>query len=345
MHACLTATWLALGLASQEPKPVPPTTPPAATPTPAPAKSPATEPPTRIGTVQYDSGGWPIVPDDRSAVRPLAPPAAPAVEPARRPTGDVPAGVPLQAVAVPEATSSPPLVSGSQLGSPLLDVFQSTRAPAAFKALGGIVVWWRLSIYGAQGEVIGVREVTHTADCAFAERDRLEHADGRVYGRSGASVFAERQGMPWPLLTETAQHELALFGLQLRLPWCFGDGTTFAVIGRDTVTRSGELLTRIQLERRPPAGLAVIGPELDPAPRDRFELLHEPSNGALREFVHRFASSMQTRRVLLEDWRDVAGVRMPYRRVYTDDSLRQTTTFEVLRIEQSRVTERDFRLR
>ncbi|MBL9079042.1 MAG: hypothetical protein JNL08_16175 [Planctomycetes bacterium] len=298
------------------------TPPPAAAPTPAPS----------LGQVRYDKDGWPILPEVQAAdpgPKAAATPAAPAAE-ARGPV--------------------PP--SGMQLGSPLLDVYQSTRSPAAFKALGGIVVWWRLTIHGAQGEVIGVREITHTADCAFAERDRLEHADGRVYGRSAASVFAERQGMPWPTLNEAAAQELTLFGLHLRLPWCFGDGSAYVVTQRDRVDRGGEPRTRIALERRPAAGSDLIGPELDPRPRDRFELLYEPSTGEPRELVHRFASTQQARRVLLEDWRDVqvgepqagGAVRMPFRRVYVDEADRRTTQLEILRIESARVSERDFRL-
>lgn len=360
----VTALLLVTGLSFQEPAPKPPGAPmpkpthqsppstqqpkaevPAATPTPT---------PTRIGTVQFDSSGWPIVQGDQP---PTPAPVAPAKTPAPAPAGEtkvistatVSSGSAEtdSKVTMGETTGESPntLVSGTRLGSPLLEVFENTRSPGAFKALGGVVVWWRLTTYGAQGEVIGVREVTHTADCAFAERDRLEYGDGRVYGRSGASVFAERGGMPWPTANDTAQAELALFGAHLRMPWCFGDATTFVVVGRDTVTRSGDALARIQIERRPPAGTEIIGPELDPSPRDRFELLYEPSGGLLREFVHRFANSLQTRRVLLEDWHDVSGVRMPHRRVYVDESLRQTTTLEILRIEQQRTNERDFRLR
>jgi hypothetical protein len=222
-------------------------------------------------------------------------------------------------------------------------VFQNSRAPGVFKALGGVSVWWRVTIHGASGEEIGVREVTQVADCGFAQRDRLQHADGRVYGRSGASVFAERQGMPWPTLAESAEHELALFGTHLRLPWCFADSTLFVVKTRDTFERAGETLRRIVVERRPPGG-DVIGPEAEPKPADRFELLYEPSSGQLREFVHRFVGSMQTRRVLLEDWQEVESVRMPFRRVYVDETLRRTTVLEVLRVERVRVGERDFRL-
>jgi hypothetical protein len=158
--------------------------------------------------------------------------------------------------------------------------------------------------------------------------------------------------MPWPTLTESAQQELMLYGLHLRLPWCFGEPAAFVVEKRDTIDRGGEALARIVIERRRPASAEVIGPELDPQPRDRFELVYEPSTGQPREFVHRFADTMQARRVLLEDWRDVVfgerrdggAVRMPFRRVYVDESMRQTTQMEILRIESTRTSERDFRL-
>jgi hypothetical protein len=320
--------------------------PPASKPAPAPAAE--AKPP--ISNVHFDAAnGWPIVADDPQRV--VTPTPAPARAGAARtaPVGREVAAKGRKDAAEPTAQEAAsgkqaPLASGMQMGSPLLDVFQATRAPGAFKALGGVVVWWRLTTYGAQGEQIGMREVTQIADCAFAERDRLEFADGRVYGRVGAQVFAERQGMPWPTLADAATQELRLFGMHLRLPWLFAAGNTFAVMSRDIEDRSGESFARAVLERRPPQALDILGPELDPKPRDRFELLYEPSSGLPREFVHRFAASLQTRRLLLEDWRDVEGVRMPHRRVYVDEAMRATTTLEILRIERQRVSERDFRL-
>jgi hypothetical protein len=239
-----------------------------------------------------------------------------------------------------------PLASGTQLGSPLLDVYQATQAPGAWRQIGGVVAWWRVTVYGADGEPLGMREITHTADTAFADRDRLEHADGRTYGRFGAHVAAERAGMPMPTLVESAERELLLFGVQLRMPWLFGDANAFTVVAREVEERAGERMRRLVLEQRPPAGLEVLGPELDPKPRDRFEIVYEPSTGLPREFVHRFACSLQTRRVLLEDWREFDGipVKVPARRVYVDESMRATTVLEILRMTPQRVSERDFRL-
>ncbi len=295
----------------------------------------------RVQNVAFDQHGWPIGADEGRTPAPVGETKKQPTDPA----GNKAAGrQDAVARATDDGSAVPPLASGMQLGSPLLDVYQAIQAPGAFKQLGGVVVWWRVTIYGAQGEQIGVRELTHTADTAFAERDRIEYADGRVFGRVGAQVFAERQGMPFPTLHEQAQQELMLFGLHLRLPWGFGDSNAFVVVGKDIEERNGERLRKALLERRPPAGLDVLGPDLDEKPRDRYELLYEPATGLPRELVHRFASSLQTRRVLLEDWREVEGVRMPHRRIYLDDSLRSTTSIELLRIEKQRVSERDFRL-
>jgi hypothetical protein len=344
--------WPAVQVGPQQPKPAP-ATPPASKPAPTPNESRGNS---GIGNVQFESGtGWPVLAED-PAPPPVRAGSPAGSQPAARPAGETraPAAAPGPAAWTDNPAPSPgaarqaapALASGMQLGSPLLDVYQAVQSPGAFKALAGRVVWWRLITYGPQGEQIGVRELTHTVDCAFAERDRIEFQDGRVIGRVGALVFAERSGMPLPTQTEAAQHELMLFGLQVRMPWAFADANAYAVTGREVVEQGGDRLVRIVVERRPPPELDVVGPELEPKPRDRFELWLDPAAGNRpREFVHRFASSKQTRRVLLEDWRQVDGVEIPHRRVYVDDSLRPTTVLEILRIETQRVSERDFRLR
>jgi hypothetical protein len=310
---------------------------------------------TPVGNVQFDAGGWPILPEDPlpgagGAASPTPKPAAPSPKPAtgadpaagsKPPAGDP--APPARAAAPPDAEARA-IASGMQLGSPLLDVFRTTQAPAALRGLGGVTAWWRVTIHGPNGEQIGVRELTHTADLAFAERDRLELGDGRVYARVGAQVYAARAGLPLPAQTEQAGHELALYGLHLRCPWAFGDANAWAVNAQDVQDRSGERLRRIVLQRRPPPALDILGPELDPAPRDACELLFEPSSGWPRELVHRFAASRETRRVLLEDWREEEGVPMAHRRVYVDEALRSTTVLELQRVVRQRVTERDFRL-
>jgi len=303
-----------------------------------------------LNPVQYDANGWPVVEVDTPPAQPLGEVAPP------RPAGrdDQPANAPdadrATARALPQASRQPaarerePLASGMQLDSPLHDVFRAIGAPGACKALGGVRVFWRLTIHGSHGEAIGIRELTHSADLGVADRDRLEHQDGRVYGRIDGQVLAERGDIPWPTLRDAAAAELLLFGTQLRQPWCFGDASEYAITDRATVERQGTRLTRLVIERRPPPDEQVFGPEANPQPRDRFELLFEPSTGLPRELVHRFANSQQTRRVLLEDWREVGGVRLPHRRIYVDEALRPTTTLEILRVQRERVGDRDFRL-
>ncbi len=307
-----------------------------------------------IQGIQFDESGYPIVPDD---VLPPPSPAlpAPAGETAaprkgldREDRPSTTAGSERTEPKVPPRRagneSRADIASGMQLGSALLDIYQSTRSPGAFRELGGVVVSWRLTTYGLRGEVLGTRDVTQIADCAFAERDRLDYADGRVCGRLGAQVYVERQGMPAPTLMEAAQQELVLFGTQLRMPWLFADTRAFTVTARDVDERDGERLARVVIERRPPPSLDLLGPDPQPVVRDRYEICFEPSSGQPREFVHRLAASKQTRRIVLEDWRDFEGVRMPYRRAYVDESMRVTTMLEIKSIERQRVTERDFRL-
>ncbi|MCA8975397.1 MAG: hypothetical protein KDC98_11800 [Planctomycetes bacterium] len=308
------------------------------------------KPEVRISPVQFDENHWPVVPNE--PVRPSLVPNGEVGRESRPLVDDLePTAVPDQRAPAPlaEANGSradhAPVASGMELGSPLLEVFQFTRSPSAWKALGGQAIWWRITIHGSQGEVLGIRELTHVADCTFTERDRLEYdGEGRVYGRVGGSNYAERQRMPWPSDAERGGHELMLFGTQLRMPWCFGDGITYSVLSSGTVDRPGARLRRVLLERRPLQGTSLIGPELDPRPRDRFELIYEPGTGCPREFVHRFAESEGARRVLLEDWREYQGVRIAYKRVYVDETLRRTTTLEILNIVPQQVTERTFRL-
>lgn len=305
-----------------------------------PKAAPAATPRPATPVVQFDpNSGWPIGADDAPA------PAAPRGETAPRKDKSVTtarAEAPADGALAPKAEAAN-LASGTQLGSPLLDVFQASGAPGEWKKLGGVVAHWRVVVHGPNGEEIGAREVVHTADVVHADRDRLDHADGRVHGRLGGQVFAERNGMPMPASTEPAALELALFGAQLRMPWLFGDANAYAVVGKSLEERNGERLRKITVERRPPAHLDTMGPQAAPKPVDRFELVLDPATGVVRELVHRLAETQQTRRVLLEDWRDFDGVRLPCRRVYVDEALRPTTVLELTKIERRRVTERDFR--
>lgn len=275
--------------------------------------------------VQYDSNGWPLV------TEPVRRAAVPEVrrEPAdlARPGGET-------------VMVSSPGDASAQLG----DVFQVIRSPGAFRSLGGVHVCWQLTVYGPKGETIGTRELTHRADLNQMERDRLEYGD-RVFGCAGGVVFAARGPVPWPTLQESAVHELRFYGMLLRAPWLFADSSAFAVVGRDQVQRSGERLTRLKIERRPDTRSELFGPESQPKPRDRFELLCDAAMQP-RELVYQFASSGQSRRMLLEDWREVAGVRLSHRRILVDGEGRQTTEIVIKSIDPGQVVnDRDFRPR
>lgn len=370
MHFLIGAVFAASCLLAQVPEPKPaasvpqaPVTRPGAKADPKAGTGATTSGTPRVGPVVFDGNGWPVLQEEPGASAPPPPVAGPASTPAA-PAGEAratavpgnrepqwPATPPLgQAVDVRSARGEGAmLASGTERGSPLLDVFQHVGMPGTFKAIGGITVWWRITIYDQQGGVVGYRELTQTSDCKYPERDRLEFVDdGRVYGRFGPSVFAERQGRPRLGQTEAAAQELLLYGMHLRFPWCFGDGGTYAVVARDTVDRPEERLQRVVLERRPPASLDVVGPEFEPRPRDRFELVYEPSSGRPREFVHRLTfggTSGQTRRVLLDEWEEFQGVPFARRRTYLDDNQRPTTLLQITNLQAATVGERDFKLR
>jgi hypothetical protein len=333
MHLLMTGLGLAVVVVAQG-KESAATQPPAATASPSGSLSP----------VRFASNGWPVglsdtpAPPSAELGRPLANrkvAAQATTQPAPTGSGDV---------LVAAGTADEPLASGMQLDSPLHEVFRATRSPGALHAIGGVEVIWRLSIHGTHGEIIGTRDITQIADCNFPERDRLEDAKGRVFTRDGNQVRAQRNGIPYESLHEEAKAMLELFGLQLRMPWCFGDGKSYSIMAREVANRRGEDLVKLQLQRRTAQSALVFGPEANPEPTDQFELLFEPTTGQPRELLHRFASSRQQRRVLFDDWREQHGVRMPHRRIYVDAAGRATTTLELRRISARRVSERDFRL-
>jgi len=239
-----------------------------------------------------------------------------------------------------------PGVQSSGVPSPLQRAFQVVQSPAAFAALEGVAVRWRITVYGPQGEVLGARELTQTADLAHADRDRLEHADGRTCGRIGREVFAERHGAPWPTLVPAATHELALFGLLLRTPWAFADNQRFDELGADTVVHGGETLARVRLQRH--TDDAPLGPVPQAAPADQFVLWCDPASRLPRELEYTLAASGQSRRVRFEDWRavpDEGGPQLPFRRVFVDAQGRATTVLEIVSLKAGvDVGEREFRL-
>jgi hypothetical protein len=307
---------------------------------------------TKIPRVKYDGRGWPVGINQsnaatsarvtsKAASRPTPQePLKTRQSPSKKATGAENA----KDILVAAASEDNPLASGMQLDSPMHEIFRATRSPGALRAMGGVEVWWRLTIHGTHGEVIGIREITQTADCSFAARDRLEFKDSRIFARIGRNVTAQKGGIPWASLSDDASIQLELFGMHLRLPWSFGEGKRYAIVRREVAARRGEDLVKLKLQQRPSPSTDIFGPNANPIARDKFELLYEPSTGLPREFVHQFAATGQRRRVLLEEWKEQYGVRMPWRRIYVDDAGRPTTTMEILEIKKRRVSERDFRL-
>ncbi|MFK7743022.1 MAG: hypothetical protein AB8H80_22100 [Planctomycetota bacterium] len=289
-----------------------------------------------LSPVKFLNNGWPVLAGDT----PVPTPLVETKSGVKRPVIDSAASL----LATPAPPAARRIASGMDLDSPMHEVFRATATPGAMQRLGGVVVWWRMTVHGTHGETIGMRELTHIADVRFADRDRLEYVDGRRFGRLGELVGAQRSGIPYDNLLPDARADLELFGMHIRMPWCYGDGKRYTILAREVVSRRSEKLVRLRIDRRPPIGDEVFGPPPTSKPGDRFQLLYDPTTGLPRELVHRFAASGQERRVLLEDWRELRGIVMPFRRVYVDDAMRPTTTLEILRIQQKRTSERDFRL-
>ncbi len=293
----------------------------------APSPSPRPAAPEVVGT-RFDDRGWPIV---------ETPPAQPDLEVATR-TRTTPRSMPATAPAAVAADHR------DNASSSLEATFAAVGSARAFRSLGGLTIWWRVTVHGPQGETIGIREVTHFCDPSTSDRDRLEFADGRVCGRLGPTVFAERHGLPWPTLVEASTQDLALFGIHARLPWVFADQQAYSEVAATPAGSDPAGGARVRLRQRTEDGR--IGP--DPEPRqlgDQFELGLPASGAVPSEFVQQFVCSGERRRVLLEDWRPVGAVTMPFRRIYVDGAGRPTTTLVILRVEPGQaVAERDFRL-
>jgi len=347
---CLSLAAVAVGQNPPKPERKPASKPAATSGTkPAPSTSGGS-----IAPVEWNGNGWPVNVGDPSPApagevgaktRPTPPPSATiAGSGGAAATASKPTASPDEQTLATRAEGGEPLASGMQLDSHMHEVFRATRSPGAFRAIAGVEVLWSLSVHGSQGEIIGSRMITHIADCNYAERDRLERDDGRVYARVGKDVVAHKNGIPYEVLNAQAKSELELFGLHLRLPWCFGEGQRYNIMARTTVKSRGESLWQLELHSRPQHAQGVFGPQVATVLRDQFFLRYEPSTGQPRELIHRFVSSAQQRRVLLEDWQVVGGVRMPKRRIYVDSAGRPTTTVEMVSISRRRTSDRDFRV-
>jgi hypothetical protein len=207
-------------------------------------------------------------------------------------------------------------------------VFVAVHQPADLAALGGVTLVLRITLFDHRGEELGSREIHHEADLAYPDRDRLWFSDGRVYGRIGKAVNAQRFHKPWPVLDDEARDELELYGVLLRMPWLFADAESFVVFPTQNDNWRGEDLVRIPIERRPVQSL-VLGPQRNPVPVDRFELLYDDTF-IPRQLVFRLAATGVTRRVLLQDFREVGGVRIPWRRTFLVEDDRVAMVMKVV---------------
>jgi hypothetical protein len=271
-------------------------------------------------------------------------------EVAPKPEGETkPAALPTR-VAGSGATSASPAPTGGNAAAVRSAVPASTLvAPSKtdLAALGVVALRWRVSVHGPDGNVFGTRELEQLSDFETPDRDRLDLADGAVYGRCGSEVAAQRHGSPWPLLVPVATQDLQLYGLHARLPWVFADRNAFDALSSEPVLRAGESLVRMRFQRRD-ANAVRQGPPVAPQAADQFELFCDPATGQARELVYTLASSALQRRVRLEDWRrvrDDVALQVPFRRVYLDAQSRPTLVLEIARCEvRTGVRERDFRL-
>ena len=301
--------------------------------------------PAKVSKMRFDERGWPIGVPSRAAPAPageVGVASGARSKPGLQPRAEVSDDVGRPGRALGRGTREQPLPSGLERGSALLDVYRATRMPGEFHALGGVIATWKLTVHGQDGEPIGSKIYQHVADCGHAIRDRLEYGD-RVFVRDGDVVTAGRGGIRWESLDPLAAGELELFGLHLRMPWCFGDVARHLVVSTDEVSRAGQRLVKIGLEQTTPARRDAPAVELGARRWSRFALVYEPRTGFPRELEHAFAVSGEQRRVLLDDWRRFHGVYMPCRRVYVGQDLLPTTTIELVSLQRRTVDPRDFR--
>lgn len=246
-------------------------------------------------------------------------PAGETAEPGARVRSDfdAPIAAPVKPSEAParESRATPASAPVLDLGSPLLDVLQRVGHVSDLAALGGVVARMQIHVYDAHGVEIGTRELTHEADLAEKERDRLTFGGGaKTYGRDGAAVWVLFHAMLWPSLEDEARDELAMHGLLLRAPWAFADPQRFVVFPKEHVVQDERRLVRIRVEQRG-ADAERIGPREQKAATDAYELLcpqdsMEPSEVRIRR------ASGASRTIKLLDWRTFGGVRMPTRRVF-----------------------------
>lgn len=266
--------------------------------------------------VSVDENGWPVYEttgpeSDESATEKAPTPAAPSVE----------------ITPLPIKTKAD-VASPLDLDSPLRDVFRRVGQPADMRDLRGVTAWYEFIAFDHRGSELVKREVTHEADMAFDQRDRLLMPGRKVYGRDGAAVYAELHRLPMPSYEAEAADELALLGLLLRTPWVFADDQRFRVMPETYVMHGRKRVMRIDIVAKPPAGTTE-----DDAPRDRYELFCDPHTFDPFEIRYTLASTGIERRVLLSDYERIGAARLPMRRTIVDESGNATLEWRLLRVD------------
>lgn len=284
--------------------------------------------PPSLAPVRFDArNGWPkvLVPSQRPTF----------LDAGRKPV----LTVPQQAmVPTPAPLGETRRLTKTAENTALPSVWLTVREPAAFAALQGRSMHWRVTVHGSQGEALGNCEVTHVLDCRVPARDRLEFADGRIFGRDAATSFALRSGMPWPTLQDAAERELATWGMLARAPWCFADRQQYFPLASEPTAN-----TTLQLRFGKLAGTHALGPTEAPSHQAQFTLCSEPG---LAPHLLRYSlvEGQAERTVQWSDWREVDGANLPFRRVFVDRDGRAQLTCELLSVQACPVPETLFRL-
>jgi hypothetical protein len=278
----------------------------------------------RLG-VEFDKNGWPVDagrPAQSASTRKDDKPVVVVPQPA--PMGEskpIAAEAPAQsAPSAPSATTS----FASSLGS--------AGEPALFRSLGVVRLQWRIRLFGSDGAVLAERDVVQLTDTADPERERLEFSDGRIYARVNGRVQAQRHGVPWPTLEPQAAEELDRFALHARFPWVLCDAAKFVAVptvpSSDPADR-GASRWRFQAA----SGADSVGPPIVGAVVPFVEVVAADPTAGMSELRHGVTGSSITRRARLEDWREVHGLRIPFRRSYLDEQGKKNCVLELTAFE------------
>lgn len=298
----------------------------------------SSEIPPQARAIGVDENGWPIFAQGKTQARPGVSGRSDFETQPR----------PIQAGQIAGADSAGPVVTDEdseaadpmRLGSPLREVFTRQGYPSDMRELGGVLAWYRFTLRGHNGAVIGSREVEHHADMRRADRDLLKMSSGqKTYGRDGASVFAYLDRMRMESYEDEARDELELLGLLLRFPWGFADGERYVVGEKQYLTVAGQAMVLIPIRAK-----RSIDASLPGASVDRFEILCAADSMEPRELRYTLAATGQSRRLRFSEYRQVGGVRIPFRREFLDGVGSPSLILEILSMDHGRdVSAVDFR--